>query len=90
MDMEFSFEMKIQDLGSRTSIQIDGSKTVLCIGYWFNFGLKKLAEESKYYISHWQYNGLGRHETIQKSNPISFSNIWKKEFLETILKTQSF
>ena len=87
MDMEVSFEMKIEDLGS---IGVGGYKSVLDIKGWFYFGLRKSAEESKYYIYHRQYNGLGIHGEILKSNPICFSNNWKKEFLAKILKTQSF
>ena len=82
MDMELSFEIKIEDL---SSIEVDGYKAVLWIGSWFRFGLRKSAEESQYYIFHWQFNGLGEHREILKANPISFSNIWKKEFLEIIL-----
>ena len=78
MEMEFSFEMKIEDLGS---IRVDGYKGVLWIGEWFWFRLRKSAEESKYYIEHNQYRGLGMHSKIQKSNPIGVSNNWKKEFL---------
>ena len=85
MGMEFSFEMKIEDLGC---FDFYGYKRVLIIGGYFYFDLRKSAEESKYYIDHSQYNGLGDHNEIQKSNPMSVSNNWKKEFLETILKTQ--
>ena len=87
MDMEVSFEMKIKNLGS---IEVDGYKDVLYIGECFEFGLRKSAEESKYYLYHEQDNGLEWHNEILKSNPISFSNNWKKEFLEIILKTQWF
>ena len=86
--MEFSFEMKIEDLNS---VKVDIGKTVLNIGLCFFFSLKKSeSESSKYYINHWQFNGLGKHDEILKSNPISVSNNWRKEFLEIILKTQLF
>ena len=83
--MEFSFEMKIEDLNS---VKVDTGKTVLDIGFCFFLSLKQSAESSKYYINHWQFNGLGKHDEILKSNPISVSNHWKKEFLEIILKNQ--
>ena len=86
MDMEVRFEMKIQDLGS---VGVDDYKWVFGIDGWFWFYLRKSAEESKYYINHMQWNGLGEHDEILKSNPMSFSNNWKKEFLENFLKTQS-
>ena len=90
MSMEFSFEMKIEDWGCMKS----SCKGVLDIGLnpteivWFSFALIKSAEESKYYLPHRQLNGLGRHLEIRKSNPMSFSNNWKKEFPETVLKTE--
>ena len=87
MDMEVSFEMKIADLGS---IGVDGYKRVLGIGGWLDFYLRKSTEKSQYYIGHEQKNRLGEHDEILKSKPISFSNNWKKEFLEIFLKTQSF
>ena len=87
MSMEVSFEMKIENL---FSIRVDDYKEVLNIDGWFWFGLRKSAEESKYYITNYWYRTLGEHDGILKLNPISCSNNWKKEFLETILKTQSF
>ena len=84
MNMEFSFEIKIEDLDS---IEVGGFNWVLFSPGWFDFYLRKSAEESKYYIWHTQYNGLGDHRDILKANPISFSNDWKKEFREIILKT---
>ena len=87
MSMEVSFEMKIENL---FSIRVDDYKEVLNIDGWFWFGLRKSAEESKYYITNYWYRTLGEHDGILKLNPISCSNNWKKEFLETISKTQSF
>ena len=87
MDMEASFEMKIKP---KTSMAVVYYMNVLEIFGWFDFGLRKSDKESKYYIHHWQGNGLGHYSEILKSNPISVSNNWKKEFLETILKPQSF
>ena len=77
-NMEFSFEMKIQNMDSCV---VDGFNWVLLIGGWFNFYIRKSTQESKFYISHGQVNGLGRHKDIQKEHPISCSNSWKKEFL---------
>ena len=56
MNMEVRFEMKIENLGS---MRVDGHKTVLFIDRCFNFGLKKSAEESNYYIHHGQYPQSG-------------------------------
>ena len=76
-NMEFSFEMKIQNMDS---CRIGGCNYVLLIGWWLRFGIVNSSEESKFYIRHRQRNGLGFHD-IQKESPISFSNSWKKEFL---------
>ena len=77
-NMEFSFEMKIQNMDS---CRIDGYDFVLRIEGWFDFGIRKSTQESKFYIDHEQENGLGDHDDIQKQSPISCSNNWKKEFL---------
>ena len=85
MEMEFSFDIKIEDWSV-----IQNDMTVLQIDQWFFFYLRKSDDQSKYYIDHNQNNGLGKHDEILISNPISVSNNWKKEFLERFLKTQSF
>ena len=91
MNMEVSFEIKIEDL---SSLRVDEYKWVLGIMKdfvaFFRFDLRISAQESKYHIGHLQSNGLGIHKKILESNPISFSNDWKKEFLEIILKSHSF
>ena len=82
--MEVTFEIKIEDLDSA---KVNGHKTVLFIFGWFDFGVRKSAKESMYYIYHSQnVTGLGSHDEILKSNPISVSNNWKKEFLQTFLR----
>ena len=77
-NMEVSFEMKIPNMDS---CDVDGYNYVLLFRGWFVFFIRKSTEESKFYIRHRQENGLGRHDDIQKKNPISCSNSWKKEFL---------
>ena len=86
-NMEFSFEVKVENVDEMDD---DGYYNVLWIGFWLNFGVRKSNEESKYYLDHEQGNGLGRHNEILRPNPINVSNDWRKEFLERILKTQSF
>ena len=83
-DMEFSFELKIEDMNSCI---VDNPYWVLWIPDWFNFNIKKSTEESKFYISHIQDNGLGKHLNIRQSNQISYANNWQKEFLLKILMT---
>ena len=70
-------------------MKVDDYKTVFFMSGWFYLGLRKSVEKSKFYIYHNHENGLGRHTEIRKSKPIIFSNDWKKECLEKILKTQS-
>ena len=73
-NMEVSFEMQIEKLGSS---EVDAYRRVLAIQNWLYFGIRK-ATESTYYIDHQQCNGLEQHD-IRKSNPFKVSNDWKKE-----------
>ena len=77
-NMEVSFEMKIQNMDLCV---VGRYNRVLQIPGWFYFDISKSTEESKFYIYHYQTNGLGSHYDIPKKGPISFSNSWKKEFL---------
>ena len=86
-NMEVSFDMKIEDVDECDD---DYFYYVLLIEHWFDFAIRKSNEESKYYLHHEQWNGLGEHKEILKPNPINVSNNWKKEFLERFLKTHLF
>ena len=81
-NMEFSFELKIENMDSNI---VHWDNEVLWIGgvasTWFWFIIKRSTEESKYYIRHVQYNGLGDHMDICQQNPLSYTNNWQKEFL---------
>ena len=78
-NMEISFELSIQDMDS---CNVDYRERVLIIKDYFRFAIRKSAQEARYYIDHEQFNGLGSHDEIQKSNPISYnSDNWQKEFL---------
>ena len=93
-NMEFSFELKIENMDScephmnsmfsHCEVDYEGN-WVLFGPAWFNFIIQKSTEASKYYICHWQDNGLGYHKDICKQNPITFKNNWQKEFLSKIL-----
>ena len=86
-NMEVSFEMRIENMDS---CFVDGINFVFWISGWFNFGIKKSTEESKFYISHQQENGLGRHYNIRIQNPIIYANNWQKEFLSKFLRLFHF
>ena len=81
-NMEFSFELKIENMDL---CEVERFNRVLMIWPWFDFGIKKSTEPSKYYIYHVQYNGLGSHDNIRKQNLLTFPNNWQKEFLFKIL-----
>ena len=86
-NMEFSFELKIENMDS---IEVDGYIRVLRIWDWFFFGIYKSKEASKFYIRHAQFNGLEVCNDICKKNPITFTNKWQKEFLSKVLMTYLF
>ena len=83
-NMEFSFELKIENMDS---IEVDGYIDVLSVWDGFCFGIYKSKEASKFYIRHAQFNGLEVCDDICKQSPITFMNNWQKEFLSKILMT---
>ena len=72
--MKVCFELQIDNIDN---FPTDAFVYLLFVQPWFDLRIRKSAECSKYYISHTQYNGLGKHREIRKYDPIDLTNRWQ-------------